>query len=244
MSGRYSTRVIYIWSWRVSLHVFSSASASTSCLLWISLGATCYSALLMLGFDFVKVSCWHNPISGWEMVITSSNRIVISREWSYSAFCASSSLLRISNWISRLVPLSSIVVPNLFELSLFQIVTLLIFHRPLAASWAWWTQYLLSTGCQWPSSFDMLGVLQSWDQRILSWIVIFECIQINFIDIFLNWTHVSIHFKGILNFKLLVKHIFILLLLILPLVQFKILHFLIMHSLKPRLILIKILGVI
>ena len=235
--------VIYVWSWRVSLHVFGSASASSSCKGRISLGATCSSALYC-GFDFVEVSWWHNPVSGWEMVITSSNRIAISLEWSHRHFGASSSVLRISNGFSGLVPLSSIVVANLLELSLLQIVTLLIFHSPLATCWACWTQHLLSTGCQRPSALDMLGVLQPWHQRILSRIVILEGIQIDFIDIFLNWAHVTIHFKGILDFKLLVKHIFILLLLILSLVQFEILHFLIMQSLQPRLILVEILGVV
>ena len=121
------------------------------------------------------------------MVITSCNWITVSREWSDSHFGASGSLLlRISNGFSGLVPLPSIVVADLFELGLLQIVTLLVFHGILAASWAWWTQHLLSTCCQRPRSFHMLRVLQPWHQRILSRIIIFECIQIDFIDILLN----------------------------------------------------------
>ena len=93
-------------------------------------------------------------------------------------------------------------------------------------------------------SRSLLCMLHTWDQRILSRVIIFIGLQVIFVQCFFDWAHISIHFELIFNLKLLIKHVSIFLLIFSPLFFLESLHLVGMVCLHPSLVLIKILRVI
>ena len=87
-------------------------------------------------------------------------------------------------------------------------------------------------------------MLHTWDQRILSRVIIFIGLQVIFVQCFFDRAHISIHFELIFNLKLLIQHVSIFLLIFSPLFFLESLHLVGMVCLHPSLVLIKILRVI